>query len=239
MGISHEASEARLLTKQGRQRGHWGLWYHTNLQMGTRGPISCYPITKKVPSSLPPPPPPHFFPLVPPPSHPPLRNRRENRRCWDCIIASITVIIYTSILSYSLFLLAIAINLTRLGVCSWDMQRSAGSYFRKSPPPSQKSNNWHFSHVEKPGEVQGEWQTRNFTKSGHSFYLLRAVTWVEVQCGEQVRENLRKKKKRKRKPQGEVKTLGTLEWPSFGEEERSWVEAHPLPHPALALLGFL
>lgn len=103
MGISHEASEARLLTKQGRQRGHWGLWYHTNLQMGTRGPISCYPITKKVPSSLPPPPPPHFFPLVPPPSHPPLRNRRENRRCWDCIIASITVIIYTSILSYSLF----------------------------------------------------------------------------------------------------------------------------------------
>lgn len=103
MGISHEASEARLLTKQGRQRGHWGLWYHTNLQMGTRGPISCYPITKKVPSSLPPPPPPHFFPLVPPPSHPPLRNRRENRRCWDCIIASIIVIIYTSILSYSLF----------------------------------------------------------------------------------------------------------------------------------------
>lgn len=103
MGISHEASEARLLTKQGRERGHWGLWYHTNLQMGTRGPISCYPITKKVPSSLPPPPPPHFFPLVPPPSHPPLRNRRENRRCWDCIIASITVIIYTSILSYSLF----------------------------------------------------------------------------------------------------------------------------------------
>lgn len=102
-GISHEASEARLLTKQGRERGHWGLWYHTNLQMGTRGPISCYPITKKVPSSLPPPPPPHFFPLIPPPSHPPLRNRRENRRCWDCIIASITVIIYTSILSYSLF----------------------------------------------------------------------------------------------------------------------------------------
>lgn len=78
------------------------------------------------------------------------------------------------------------------------MQRSAGSYFRKSPPPSQKSNNWHFSHVEKPGEVQGEWQTRNFTKSGHSFYLLRAVTWVEVQCGEQVRENLRKKKRKEK-----------------------------------------
>lgn len=107
MGISHEASEARLLTKRGRQQGHQGLRYHTNVQMVTEGPISCYPITKKVPCSLPPPPPPSppasIFPLVPPPSLPPLRERRENRRCWDCIIASITVIIYTSILSYSLF----------------------------------------------------------------------------------------------------------------------------------------
>lgn len=118
------------------------------------------------------------------------------------------------------------------------MQRSSGSYFRKAPPPSQKSNNWHFSHVEKPGEVQGEWQTRNFTKSGHSFYLLRAVTWVEVQCGEQVRENLRKKKKRKRKPQGEVKTLGTLEWPSFGEEERSWVRLIRFHTPLSLSWGF-
>lgn len=50
-----------------------------------------------------PPPPPNSFPSVPPLSLPPLRKRKENRRCWDCIIASITVIIYTSILSYSLF----------------------------------------------------------------------------------------------------------------------------------------
>lgn len=101
MGISHEAREARPLTKQGRQRGHRGLWYHTHLQMVTGGPISCYPITKKVPRS-PQPLPLQASLLVPPPSLPPLRKQRENRRCWDCIIASITVIIYTSILSYSL-----------------------------------------------------------------------------------------------------------------------------------------
>lgn len=105
MGISSQASEACLLTKQGRQRGHQRPWFHTNFQMVTEGPISCYTITKKVPCSLPPPPPPPplVHRLVPPPSLPPLRKRRENRRCRDCIIASITVIIYTSILSYSLF----------------------------------------------------------------------------------------------------------------------------------------
>ena len=47
MGIGHEASEARLLTKQGRQRGHQRLSHHTNLQMVTEGPISCCPITKR------------------------------------------------------------------------------------------------------------------------------------------------------------------------------------------------
>lgn len=57
MGISSQASEAHLLTKQGRQRGHRRPWFHTNFQMVTEGPISCYTITKKVPCSLPPPPP--------------------------------------------------------------------------------------------------------------------------------------------------------------------------------------
>lgn len=51
MGISHEANATRLLTKQGRQRGHRGLRYHTHCQMVTEGPISSYPITKKVPCS--------------------------------------------------------------------------------------------------------------------------------------------------------------------------------------------
>lgn len=71
--------------------------------MVTEGPISRYPVTKEVPLL-----PPTFSSLVLPPrptSVPPLLSGkgRENRRCWDCIIASITVIIYTSILSYSLF----------------------------------------------------------------------------------------------------------------------------------------
>lgn len=77
-------------------------------------------------------------------------------------------------------------------------------------------------------------QIRSFFLSPESSDLSGSAVW---RAGE--RESPQKKKKIKRKPQGEVKTLGTLEWPSFGEEERSWVEAHPLPHPALALLGFL
>lgn len=85
--------------------------------MVTEGPISCYPITKKVPCSLQPPPPQSFL-LVPPPSLPPLRKRRENRRCWDCIIASITVIIYTSILSYSLFFCLLLQSISAGSVCA-------------------------------------------------------------------------------------------------------------------------
>lgn len=95
MGFSREA---RLLTKQGRQRGHQGLRQHADLQLGTRGPINCYPITKKAPCSST-----TSSSWGPSPPLPPLRKRRENRRCRDCIIAPITVIIYTSILSYSLF----------------------------------------------------------------------------------------------------------------------------------------
>lgn len=104
MGLSHEASAARLLTEQGRPRGHQGLGGCVHPQMVTEGPISHYPVTKEVPLL-----PPTFSSLVLPPRPtfvPPLLSGRgrENRRCWDCIIASITVIIYTSILSYSLFL---------------------------------------------------------------------------------------------------------------------------------------
>lgn len=103
MGISHEASAACLLTEQDRPRGHQGLGCCVNPQMVTEGPISRYPVTKEVPLL-----PPTFSSLVLPPrptSVPPLLSGkgRENRRYWDCIIASITVIIYTSILSYSLF----------------------------------------------------------------------------------------------------------------------------------------
>lgn len=100
-GSAMSGSNASLLTKQGRQQGHRGPPQHTNLQMVTEGPISCCPITKRAPHPLPlPPPPPSLLSHL----HPSLLSgkRKENRRFWDCIIASITVIIYTSILSYSL-----------------------------------------------------------------------------------------------------------------------------------------
>lgn len=79
MGISHEASEARLLTKQGRQGGHQGLWYHTHLQMVTEAPISCYPVTKKVPCSLQPSPLWSFL-LVPPPSLPSSQEKERKQK---------------------------------------------------------------------------------------------------------------------------------------------------------------
>lgn len=54
MGIGHKASDACLLTKQGRQRGHRRPRHHSHLQMVTEGPISCCPITKLLPCSPPP-----------------------------------------------------------------------------------------------------------------------------------------------------------------------------------------
>lgn len=100
---------ARPISRQklGRHCGHQG---HKNTQMVTQRPISCCPITKEVLCSLLPPLPPHSFLPVPPPPLPLLSIRRENRRCWDCIIAPITVIIYTSILSYSLFFFVCSCN---------------------------------------------------------------------------------------------------------------------------------
>lgn len=131
MGLSHEASAARLLTEQDRPRGHQGLGCCVNPQMVTEGPISRYPVTKEVPLL-----PPTFSSLVLPPrptSVPPLLSGkgRENRRCWDCIIASITVIIYTSILSYSLFFRPPLQSISPGALCAAETRkRSAGSYFR-------------------------------------------------------------------------------------------------------------
>lgn len=120
---------AHLLIEWGRQWGHQGLWYHTHLQMVTgQRPISCYPVTKKstllspTSSSLALP---LRFHLRP---SPPLRKRTENRRCWDCIIAPITVIIYTSILPFSLFFACCCHQSHRASLCSCDMQTSAGSF---------------------------------------------------------------------------------------------------------------
>lgn len=91
-------------------------------------PISCYPVTKKgtllspTSSSL-------ALPLrFHPRSSPPLRKRTENRRCWDCIIAPITVIIYTSILPFSLFSVHDCNQSHRMSPCSCDMQTRAGSF---------------------------------------------------------------------------------------------------------------
>lgn len=101
MGISHSSSPDRM----GQTVGSPGTLTPQAPPDGDGGqrPISCYPITKKTTllsptsSGL----------ALPPRSHlrpsPPLRKRTENRRCWDCIIAPITVIIYTSILPFSLF----------------------------------------------------------------------------------------------------------------------------------------
>lgn len=171
MGISHKGSEARLLTKQGRQQGHQGPWYHTSIQMVTEGPISYCPVTKEVPRSLTPPPPPPSFPLVPPPSPPSSQEKERKQKVLGlhhCLHHCDNLHIYLVI--FSLFLHAVAINLSGLGLCSWDMQSSAGRYFR---------NDIFFNRVifllckKSPGKLKAQ---RELLQSGHSVCLLSAVT---------------------------------------------------------------
>lgn len=100
--------------------------------MAMEGPINYCAVTKEVA------PPPSAHPPPPPGRTPPTPPLWENRRCLDCIIASITVIIYTSILSLPP-LVARRRNQSRRAAAG-----SAGSYFR--------SDKFFFGHARIFGE---------------------------------------------------------------------------------------